>query len=265
MGFTGKVALVTGGGSGMGQRACERLAAAGATVAAVDVNEEGLQRTAAVSDQIHPFVVDVTDTAAMEDLVGKVVANLGPIDRTMAVAGIMPSERIAKMDTATILKTMRVNFDGVVNTVKPTLQPMLERGRGDMIIFASLVGHQPVMGQAAYSASKFAVKAFAEVLGQEHRDSGVRFACVCPPAVKTPLMDQLSDEGRLMIEALPKFAQLTPDKVLDAMEAGMDKGKFWIMPGIAKASASYYRLFPGLFWKGFQKLDEQNQAKLGAH
>ncbi len=261
MAFTGKVALVTGGGSGMGQRACERLAARGATVAALDVNEEGLAKTAAVSDQIHTFKVDVTDSQAMEDVTAKVVANLGPIDRVMAVAGIMPSARVIDMDTATILKTMRVNFDGVVNTVKPTLAPMLERGRGDIVIFASLVGHQPVMGQAAYSASKFATKAFAEVLAQEHANSGIRFACVCPPAVKTPLLNQLSEEGHALIDALPSWTQLTPDKVLDAMEKGLDKGNFWVMPGIAKASARYYRFAPGLFWKGFQKLDEQNKAK----
>ncbi len=261
MAFTGKVALVTGGGSGMGQRACERLAARGATVAALDINEEGLARTAAVSEQIHTYTVDVSDTAAMADVVGKVEANLGPIDRVMAAAGIMPSARAAEMDTATILKTMRVNYDGVVNTVKPTLDLMLERGRGDMVIFASLVGLQPVMGQAAYTASKFAVRGFAEVLYHEHLDSPIRFACVCPPAVDTPLMDQLSDEGRFLIDSLPdKLKTITPDKVLDEIEKCLEKGKFWVKPGMAKLSAPYYRLAPALHWKGFHKLDEKRSA-----
>ncbi len=255
MTFRGKVALVTGGGSGMGQRAVERLAKAGAKVAALDINEGGLATTAAMSDNITTFTVDVTDTAAVADVIGKVEANLGPIDRVVAAAGIMPSARVVDMSIETVFLTMRVNFDGVVNVVKPTLDSMLERGRGDMVIFASLVGHQPVMGQAAYSASKFAVRAFAEVLHQEHIDSAIRFACVCPPAVKTPLMDQLSEEGRFLIDQLPKWAQLTPDKVLDATEKALDKGKFWVMPGIAKGSAAYYRLAPNLFWKGFQKLD----------
>lgn len=261
MAFTGKVALVTGGGSGMGQRACERLAAKGATVAALDINEGGLKKTAAVSDRIHTYTVDVTDTDAMADVVGKVEANLGPIDRVLAAAGIMPSARLVDMDTTTVLKTMRVNFDGVVNTVMPTLPLMLERGRGDMVIFASLVGHQPVMGQAAYSASKFAVRAFAEVLYHEHAASPLRFACVCPPAVDTPLMDQLSDEGRFLIDQLPdRIAKITPDKVLDSLEKNLEKGKFWVMPGIAKGAANYYRLTPSLYWKGFEKLDQKRQA-----
>lgn len=257
MAFTGKVALVTGGGSGMGQRACERLAAKGATVAALDINAAGLEKTAAVSDQIHTYTVDVTDTDAVADVVAKVEANLGPIDRVMAAAGIMPSDRLVDMPTSTVLKTMRVNFDGVVNTVMPTMELMRERGRGDMIIFASLVGHQPVMGQAAYTASKFAVKAFAEVLYHENIHSAIRFACVCPPAVQTPLMEQLNDETRFLIDQLPKWAQLTSDKVLDATEKALEKGKFWVMPGIAKGSATYYRLFPGLNWKGFHKLEEK--------
>jgi NAD(P)-dependent dehydrogenase (short-subunit alcohol dehydrogenase family) len=261
MAFTGKVALVTGAGSGMGQRACERLAARGATVAALDINAAGLEKTAAVSEQIHTFTVDVTDTGAVADIVAKVDADLGSIDRVMAAAGIMPSARLVDMDTATVLKTMRVNFDGVVNVVKPTLELMLERGRGDMVIFASLVGHQPVMGQAAYSASKFAVRAFAEVLYNEHINSPLRFACVCPPAVDTPLINQLSDEGRFLIDQLPdKIAKITPDKVLDAIEKNLEKGKFWVMPGIAKGAAAYYRMSPSLYWKGFQKLDKKRVA-----
>jgi NAD(P)-dependent dehydrogenase (short-subunit alcohol dehydrogenase family) len=257
MAFRGKVALVTGGGSGMGQRLCERMAAEGALVAALDVNEAGLSKTAATSDRITTFPVDVTDTDAVNQVVEKVTTDLGPIDRTVAAAGIMPSDALAVQDTALIKKVMDVNYVGVVNTVKATLPAMLERRSGDMVVFSSLMGHEPQMYLGAYCASKFAVKAFAEVLWQENYDSGIRFACVCPPAVKTPLVDQLKDDARGFLDYLPDFTQLTPDRVIDAIEKDLEKGNFWVMPGIAKPAAWYYRFLPGLMWKGARKLDVQ--------
>jgi len=260
MTFRGRVALVTGGGSGMGQRMCERLAHAGARVAALDLNEEGLARTAATSGNITPFVVDVTDRAAVEGVVKQVRDELGPIDRVAAAAAIMPSDLLAEMDTDLIVKVMEVNYGGVVNITKAVLPQMLERRTGDMIIFASLMGHQPQMYMGAYCASKHAVKAYAETLKWENEGSGVRFACVCPPAVRTPLIDQMKPDARSFLDVLPESTQLTPDKVIDAIEDGLDKGRLWIMPGIARPAVAYYRMAPKLFWKGALKLDAQNNA-----
>lgn len=261
MAFRGNVAIVTGGGSGMGQRFCERMAAQGAKVAALDVNEEGLNKTAATSDNITTFVTDVTDVDAVNQVVEKVSADLGDVDRVVAAAAIMPTDRIVNQSAETINKTMDVNFNGVVNVVKATLDGMLERRRGDVVVFASLQGHQPLTHQAAYCASKFAVRAFTEILWQEHLNSGLRIVCVCPPAVKTPLIDQLNAEARGFLDTLPERTQLTPDRVIDAIEDGLEKGKFWIMPGIAKPAATYYRLFPGMFWKGVQRLEAKLTAK----
>jgi len=260
MAFRGKVALITGGGSGMGQRMAERLAAQGAQVAALDVNEEGLAKTAATSKNITTFQVDVTDGEAMRQVVERVTADLGAIDRVAACAAIMPSAPIVETDTDLIKKVMNINYGGVVNTVKATIDPMLERGRGDMIIFASLMGHQPQLYLGAYCASKAAVKAFAEILWQENFDSGVRFACVCPPMVKTPLWNQLESRARSYIDYMPDFTALSSDDVLDAIEKSFEKDKFWVMPGIAKPASVYYRLLPGPFWSGNRKLD----AKLNA-
>ena len=262
MTFTGRVALVTGGGSGMGQRMCERLAAQGASVAALDRDEEGLARTAAAPGDIRTYAVDVTDREAVEQVVDEVTTELGPIDRVAAAAAIMPSDPLVEMDAELIAKVMDVNFNGVVHTSKATLPGMLERGRGDMIIFSSLMGHQPQMLLGAYCASKHAVKAYAETLKWENEGSGVRFACVCPPAVRTPLIDQLKPNARSFLDALPESTQLTADKVIDAIEADLDRGRFWVMPGIARPAAAYYKLLPRLFWKGSVKLDREARAKV---
>lgn len=252
MAFHGRVALVTGGGSGMGQRACERLAARGHDVAAIDVDEAGLERTAASSDRIRTYVCDVTDIEGVEKVVAEVEADLGPVDRTMAAAAIMPSGLIADMDAAAIKRVMDIDYGGVVNVVKATLPGMLERRHGDQIIFASLMGHLPTMHLGAYCAAKFAVRAFAEILYHENRASGVRFACVCPPMVKTPLLKQVTTDMKAMDAG---DDPLTPDQVLDAIETDLDKGRFWVMPGQAKGATIAARLIPNLIWKNMHKIE----------
>ena len=251
MSFKGRVALVTGGGSGMGQRACERLAATGATVAAVDINEEGLEKTAASSDLIHPFTCDVTDVAQVNAVVRKVEGDLGPIDRAVTAAGIMPTGLALDMDIEVMHKVMDVNVKGVMNVVKATLPGQVERRFGDQIMFASLMGLMPAPHFSAYCASKFAVRAFAEIVYHEHRASGVRFACVCPPMVNTPLLDQMQSDPKSATQAKP----MTPDQVLDAVETTLDKGRFWVVPGQAKIGAALARLAPGLTWKNLHKIE----------
>ncbi|WP_052666554.1 SDR family NAD(P)-dependent oxidoreductase [Nitriliruptor alkaliphilus] len=252
MAFHGRVALVTGGGSGMGQRACERLAARGHDVAAIDVDEAGLERTAASDPRIRTYVCDVTDTEGVEKVVAEVESDLGPVDRTIAAAAIMPSGLIADMDAATIRRVMDIDYGGVVNVVKATLPGMLERRTGDQIIFSSLMGHMPTMHLGAYCAAKFAVRAFTEILYHENRASGVRFACVCPPMVETPLLSQVTTDMKAMDAGAEP---LTPDQVLDAIEADLDKGRFWVMPGQAKGASVAARLIPKLIWKNMHKIE----------
>lgn len=252
MAFHGRVALVTGGGSGMGQRACERLAARGHAVAALDVDEAGLERTGAANPRIRTYHCDVTDTERVEKVVAEVEADLGPVDRTVAAAAIMPSGLVADMDTTTILKVMDIDYGGVVNVVKATLPGMLERGHGDQVVFSSLMGHMPTMHLAAYCAAKFAVRAFTEIVYHENRSSGVRFACVCPPMVSTPLLSQVTTDLKAMDAGADP---LTPDQVLDAVEEGLEKGRFWITPGQAKGAIVAQRLVPNQIWKNMHKIE----------
>jgi short-subunit dehydrogenase len=95
-----------------------------------------------------------------------------------------------EQDTETILRIMEIDYNGVVHVAKAVLPGMLERGRGDLINFASIAGWGPTMHFGAYNAAKFAVVAFSEVLHHENRDKGVRIIAVCPPPVATPLLEQ---------------------------------------------------------------------------
>lgn len=254
MAFRGKVALVTGGGSGMGQRACERLARGGAQVAALDVNTEGLEVTASKSDRISTFACDVTDWDAVQKVVAEVEEKLGPIDRTISAAAIMPTGLLTEMDVELIKKLVEIDYFGVVHTVKATLPGMLERRRGDQVIFSSLMGFLPTMYLGAYCAAKAAVATFAEVLAHENQDSGVRFTLVAPPNVSTPLLDQVTSPMKTLNDKRTPDP-LTSDEVLDAIEDSLEKGEFLCAPGAASASIKARRFIPGLIWKNMHKIE----------
>src|SRR5215510_3731712 len=221
-----RVAFITGAGSGMGRLAAQRLGRGGSRVAALDVNEVGLAETAHASPNIQRFVVDVTDAKQVEQTIERVEAELGPIDRVYNAAAIMPTGLLLDQDSALVQRIMEINYGGTVNVCQAVLPRMLTRGRGDLVNFASVAGWLPLMHFGAYNASKFAVVAYTEVLYHENRGRGVRFACVCPPPVATPLLDQAKSQPKILSEMAP----IAPERVLDAIERGLERGKLMIYP-----------------------------------
>lgn len=241
-----KVLFITGAGSGMGQMAAKRALEAGWSVAAVDVNQTGLD---ALGDgpNLLKLPLDVTDAAAVNAAVERTERELGPIDRLCNAAAIMPLGLLNDQSGELIKKIMAINYDGLVNVTKAILPGMLKRGRGDYISYSSAAGHWPIIYMGAYCASKAAVVSFTEVLYHENRNSGVRFACVCPPIVATPLLKQAKDT--VWPKLFDEFPALNPVIVLDAVERALDKGKFWVLPGPLTAAVLYMRRWlPGLLW-----------------
>jgi NAD(P)-dependent dehydrogenase (short-subunit alcohol dehydrogenase family) len=252
MAFAGRVALVTGGASGMGRLSARRLAGDGAKVAIVDVNEAGLAETARGQEGIRAYPADVTDQRAVSALVARVEEELGPIDRVMNAAAIMPTGRLLEQDADLIRRIMEINYVGTVNVCQSVLPRMLARRRGDLVNFASVAGWMPALHFGAYNASKFAVVAYTEVLAHESRDQGVRFACVCPPPVATPLLDQAKSKPRIL-EQLPPIA---PEMVLDAIERDLDAGRLMVFPDRnARFTVWLRRLAPSLVWRQLHKVE----------
>ena len=249
------VILITGGGSGMGREAARRFAAAGSTVAVFDVNQKGMEETTAGFDNLHGWSVDVTDFDAVCAAVAEVEEKHGPITRLYNCAAIMPFGILTEQENAIIHKQMAINYGGLVNITQAVLPGMLSRGKGDFVSFASMAGWIPMLKTGAYSATKFAVRAFTETLWQENINSGIRFACVCPPAVATPLLKQgkQSDWPKMLDD---QGAPITPDVVIDAIEQCLDKGKFFVYPTRdAKIGVFMRRLFPGLIWKQVHQVE----------
>jgi NAD(P)-dependent dehydrogenase (short-subunit alcohol dehydrogenase family) len=254
MSFASQVVFVTGGGSGMGRLAAQRMADAGAKVAAVDVNEAGLAETAEGREGIHTWRLDVTDNQAVLATVKDVEDRLGPIDRVYSAAAIMPTGLLMEQDTETITRIMDVDYNGVVHVAKAILPGMLVRGRGDLINFASIAGWGPSLHFGAYNAAKFAVVAFSEVLFHENRGRGVRIIAVCPPPVATPLLDQATSKPRMLEIGKP----IPPGRVLDAIERDLAKGKPFCFPTAQTKLAQVMRRFaPGLVWWMVHRVEGQ--------
>lgn len=247
-----QVALVTGGASGLGRIFALRMASRGTKVAILDTNHQGLEATAAQSDNLYPYHCDVSDLDEVSQVVNKVIEALGPIDRLVHCAAIMPTAKLFDQDIAEIHKLMTINYGGTVNITKVLLPAMKQRRSGQIVIFGSLGGLVLVPDCGAYCASKAAVNAFTEVLIEENRGSGVHIMVVCPTLVNTPLLMQAVETSnpKSIRDSIKKNRLADPDSIIDAVERGLEKKTEILLPNTeAKILSWLRRLTPRLLWK----------------
>lgn len=246
--------FITGAGSGMGQLAARNFAEQGYAVAALDVNEKGLLETAENHQNIRTFKTDVTNYDAIAEVVEETENRLGPIRRVYNAAAIMPLGKVVDQDIEVFHRVMDINYNGLVNVSKATLPKLLERNEGELINFASLAGWIPILYMAAYNASKFAVVAFTEVLYHEHRDSDVKIRCVCPPPVRTPLLDQARDT--VWPKLFDQGEHIEAQDVLDAIEQSLSGDELFVYPGKGSPMAQRLRRWlPGMLWNNVHKTE----------
>jgi len=186
--FAGKVALVTGGASGIGAATVVLLRAEGATVVVADV---------ASGDGVEPL--DVTDEAAVDACIAGIVAEHGRLDLAANVAGTSGSYAdVADSTTAEWRRTLEVNLDGAYFCLRAELRTMLASGTGGAIVnVASGAGRMGVAGMGAYCASKHAVLGLTRTAALEVARKGIRVNAVCPGSVRTPMLQAFagSDEA----------------------------------------------------------------------
>lgn len=235
----------------MGQIIARRLAQQGAKVAIFDVNEEGLQATAAEATNITAFQCDISNREEVETRVAQVANELGAIELLVHAAALMPSHLLIDHTHEGMEQLFRINYFGTTYMVRAVLPAMLERGGGRIIAFGSIAGIALVPKMGAYCATKAAVNAYMEVLQNEIRKSGVRAHLVCPPAVNTPLMEQTlaTDTPGSLREAKKSGRLANPEKIIDAIEKGVARDRDIIYPGEAKLLYLWRALFPWLWWK----------------
>jgi len=246
MAFKGKVALITGGASGMGKLMAMRIAGQGAKVAIVDMNREGLEATAALSPHIIPFYCDVTNLDQVREIVSKVEAEMGPIDRLAHCAAIMPGGILHETTPDGIHQVMRINYTGLVNMTSVVLPLMRKRNSGDFIVIGSIAGVIPSERFGAYGATKAATNFFMRVLILENKDTAIRFQLVCPSAVNTPLINQAVEKGPEFLKRMQNTGKniATPEFIIDSIEKSLERNKQINYPGLAFWGQLGYRLFP---------------------
>ncbi|MER5872755.1 2,3-dihydro-2,3-dihydroxybenzoate dehydrogenase [Streptomyces sp. NPDC002044] len=205
-GFTGKVALVTGAGQGIGEAVVRALFRLGATVAATDVSAPAVAELAAElgpsaagpaadgeadhgtrAGTVRAYGLDVTDRMAVDRTVALVERELGPVDILVNVAGILRAAPVAELTDEDWTATFGVNAQGVFFVSRAVVPGMAERGSGSVVTVASNAAGIPRAGMAAYAASKAAAVMFTKCLGLEYARSGVRCNVVAPGSTHTPM------------------------------------------------------------------------------
>jgi NAD(P)-dependent dehydrogenase (short-subunit alcohol dehydrogenase family) len=189
--YAGRIAVVTGGVSGIGGGIAARLANEGARVSLWDRDAAALTRTAAP----HTVSLDVTDAAAVQRAADDTARALGKIDILIACAGITgPNASVWDYPVADWDQVIDVNLNGVFYCNRAVVPHMLRNNYGRIVNIASIAGKEGNPNAAAYSASKAGVIGLTKSLGKELAKTEVRVNCVTPAAVRTPLFDQMAQE-----------------------------------------------------------------------
>lgn len=254
-GFSGKVAAVTGAGSGIGRALAVELARSGARLAISDVDADGLGQTeelvASIGAQVRSDRLDVAERAAFLAYADTVNGHFGTVNQIYNIAGIAFLGDIEVSGFKDIEKVMDVDFWGVVNGTKAFLPHLIASGDGHVVNMSSMFGLLGVPGQAAYNSAKFAVRGFTEALRQEMAIAGhpVAVTVVHPGYVKTAIARNAGHaEGVDMefgIRSFNKVAITSPESAARIILKAVRKKKARVVVGPdARAIELLVRAFP---------------------
>jgi len=254
--FADKIALVTGGASGIGRALSEALAARGAHVTLADKNANMAKETAEgivkAGHRAKAVALDVTDFAAFKKLVDDTVTECGRLDYIFNNAGIAVLGEARDYSYDDWRRVIDTDLYGVVNGVAAAYPVMIKQGFGHIINTASLAGLVPATGLLSYTTSKHGVVGLSNALRIEGADLGVKVSVVCPGLVQTPIYNSktVGIDRDKMLENVPKG--IPPEECARVVLDGVERNKAIItVTAVAKIWWALHRLSPSIgFWLG---------------
>jgi NADP-dependent 3-hydroxy acid dehydrogenase YdfG len=240
--FEGKVAVITGAGSGIGRALAVNLAKKGAKLALSDIDTEGLAETVGQAEALGATVksdrLNVAEREAVLAYAEAVVAHFGEVHQVYNNAGIAYNGDVEKSEFKDIERVIDVDFWGVVNGTKAFLPHVIASGDGHIINISSLFGLIAVPGQSAYNAAKFAVRGFTEALRQEMliAKHPVKVTCVHPGGIKTAVARNATVADEQNAQTFAEFfdkrlAIHSPEMAAATIVDGVRKGRARVVIG----------------------------------
>lgn len=268
-GFAGRVAVVTGAGSGIGRQLALGLADRGASLALSDVDPEGLAETVREAEargaSVRSDLLDVADSGAFARYADDVAAHFGRVHQLYNNAGISMTSDIDATELEATRRVMDTNFWGVVHGTLAFLPHLRASGDGHVVTISSLYGLMAVPSKSAYVAAKFAVRGYTEALRTEMllSDQPVRVTCVHPGGVRTNvarngIVGKGYDGSRIVELFETKLARTSPEKAASVILKGVAANRARVVIGadaklldlFVRATGSYYqRPLAGFFGK----------------
>jgi 3-dehydrosphinganine reductase len=253
--FTGKVAYITGGSSGIGLATAKLLASKGANViifarqeGALKEAVDGIEKCRVSPEQRFSCKkLDVAQREMTVEVLAGAVNEFGVPDILINSAGISYPQKFEDTDYKKFDDIIKVNLYGTWNTID-VLLPLLKQKKGYIVNVSSIAGFIGVFGMTSYSASKFGVIGFSEALRSELKSHEVNVSVLCPPDVSTPMLekaDRIKPEEAKAISAGADI--MTPEAVAEVLVRALAREDFLVIPN-ASGKFTYFmkRLFPGL-------------------
>ncbi|MCW2830850.1 MAG: acetoin dehydrogenase [Aeromicrobium sp.] len=263
--FTGKVAVVTGAGSGIGRALSVELARRGARLAISDVDSAGLAGTEALvvaaGAEVRADPLDVSQRELVLTYAETVAEHFGVVNIVINNAGIAFTGSVEQMSFKDIDRVMDVDFGGVVNGTKAFLPHLIASGDGHVVNISSVFGLFAVPSQSAYNAAKFAVRGFTEALRQEMVNGSrpVKVTCVHPGGIKTNIARNAEQVEGLdhdeIATSFDKLARTSPAKAADVILKGVENDKArvligadaWVLDKFVRVTGAGYQRVVGAF------------------
>lgn len=211
MRFKGKVAVVTGGASGIGEATVRAFVREGANVVIADYADHGQQLADELAGEHQQAIfikTDVTKTKAVQELIARTVENYGRLDIMFANAGIAADGPIDELDESAWQKTIDINLTGVYLCDKYAIDQMRSQGGGVVVNCGSIHSHIGKSGVTAYAAAKGGVKLLTQTLAIDYGTQNIRVNAVCPGYIDTPLLKDIPDDKKDALVALHPMGRL---------------------------------------------------------